>query len=467
MSYMLLYFNLYLYFCIVHYKTLCLSLIMLPVSIYINQLGALRDSKIDIYPVMIFSGESGLGKSHLALLAHYIFALLLSPLRLHEFFKKSFPYNELHPKMQGKGDIVQFSKSSLQEWMAEDAKSYLREMLRYPLLPIDVQFFLGDKIPDEFIISYEEGMSGMEGSETVDVTLSCGGLSMLASRQDLFIMQYDKESVEQESPFSFLIRHCLKKYLLDDFKRLTEDVILPPARAVALTEFVGVDKGLYKSYVDWLRPASRLRDKTPEHDSLRSFMREVIEGEVHMEDSVNYVYKKNNGVEMPITGAASSVRELAPLQFLVENDPSRAAVLLEEPETNLQAKKQRTMAELVSLLASSGTQLQITTHSDYFIRRLNELVNLGNYKGILDKKELDKLSELLHTPLELAFPSPSENLAHYMLVRNNAGFSEAVLDTNVKNGLSFETFRNTLLEGLNNADILDEYQIRNNEQESL
>ena len=43
--------------------------------------------------------------------------------------------------MQGKGDIVQFSKSSLQEWMAEDAKSYLREMLRYPLLPIDVQFF--------------------------------------------------------------------------------------------------------------------------------------------------------------------------------------------------------------------------------------------------------------------------------------------------------------------------------------
>ena len=46
------------------------------ISIHIDSLGPIRNADIDIRPLMIFTGESGLGKSYLACLANYTYALL-------------------------------------------------------------------------------------------------------------------------------------------------------------------------------------------------------------------------------------------------------------------------------------------------------------------------------------------------------------------------------------------------------
>ena len=56
------------------------------IKVRIHQLGRIRDSEILVSPLMVFSGESGLGKSYLALLCHYFFELLISTSRLHHFF---------------------------------------------------------------------------------------------------------------------------------------------------------------------------------------------------------------------------------------------------------------------------------------------------------------------------------------------------------------------------------------------
>lgn len=46
------------------------------ITIHINRLGAIRDSVVKLKPIMIFSGESGLGKSYMAMLCHYVFIVL-------------------------------------------------------------------------------------------------------------------------------------------------------------------------------------------------------------------------------------------------------------------------------------------------------------------------------------------------------------------------------------------------------
>ncbi|WP_459964749.1 hypothetical protein, partial [Prevotella falsenii] len=52
-----------------------------------NQLGAIKDSYIKIKPLMVLSGESGLGKSYAAFLVHYIYYLLSETNdRLKDFF---------------------------------------------------------------------------------------------------------------------------------------------------------------------------------------------------------------------------------------------------------------------------------------------------------------------------------------------------------------------------------------------
>ena len=51
---------------------------MKSVKINIKKLGAIRDSELYIKPLMIFSGESGLGKSYAAFLVHYFYVILLT-----------------------------------------------------------------------------------------------------------------------------------------------------------------------------------------------------------------------------------------------------------------------------------------------------------------------------------------------------------------------------------------------------
>lgn len=61
------------------------------IKVRIHQLGRIRDSEILVSPLMVFSGEVGLGKSYLALLCHYFFELLISTNRLQS--STNFPYS--------------------------------------------------------------------------------------------------------------------------------------------------------------------------------------------------------------------------------------------------------------------------------------------------------------------------------------------------------------------------------------
>ena len=63
---------------------------MRPIKIHINRLGLIRDADIELSPLMVFSGESGLGKSYVAILCHYFFHVLLNEKRLSSFIKNQY-----------------------------------------------------------------------------------------------------------------------------------------------------------------------------------------------------------------------------------------------------------------------------------------------------------------------------------------------------------------------------------------
>ena len=71
----------------------------------IKKLGAIRDSRLELKPFMIFSGESGLGKSYVAFLVHYLYKLLVSD-RLNLFFNEyQIDYQTLFEKKKS-GDVL-------------------------------------------------------------------------------------------------------------------------------------------------------------------------------------------------------------------------------------------------------------------------------------------------------------------------------------------------------------------------
>lgn len=80
----------------------------------------------------------------------------------------------------------------------------------------------------------------------------------------------------------------------------------------------------------------------------------------------------------PFHKTSSMVSELAPLvlflKYLVRQGD---LVILEEPESHLHPASQRQMARGIVRLVNSGVKVIITTHSDYFIGQINNLLKLS------------------------------------------------------------------------------------------
>ena len=74
------------------------------ITITIHRLGAIKDSVIEMKPIMVFSGESGLGKSYVAMLCNYIFTVLLDKERFNRFFiQKCIVFNDMRSNLHNQG----------------------------------------------------------------------------------------------------------------------------------------------------------------------------------------------------------------------------------------------------------------------------------------------------------------------------------------------------------------------------
>jgi len=75
---------------------------------------------------------------------------------------------------------------------------------------------------------------------------------------------------------------------------------------------------------------------------------------------------------------SSMISELAPvillLKYLLDN---RSIIIVEEPESHLHPANQRLLAKLLARLVNAGVIVILTTHSDYFLQQMSNLVALG------------------------------------------------------------------------------------------
>ncbi len=80
--------------------------------------------------------------------------------------------------------------------------------------------------------------------------------------------------------------------------------------------------------------------------------------------------------------SSSSVKSLASLSFWLRHLAKKGDFLIiDEPELNLHPRNQRLVARLLARLARSGIKVMISTHSDYVIRELNNLIMLSADEG--------------------------------------------------------------------------------------
>ncbi len=100
-------------------------------------------------------------------------------------------------------------------------------------------------------------------------------------------------------------------------------------------------------------------------------------------DNIRFVSQKRSKgqklqFDIPIHIASSSARGLSDLYFFLKHEARQNQLLIiDEPESHLDTENQIRMARLLARAVRSGLKVMVTTHSDYFVKEINNLVMLG------------------------------------------------------------------------------------------
>lgn len=137
-----------------------------------------------------------------------------------------------------------------------------------------------------------------------------------------------------------------------------------------------------RSIPDRRKVRSALRGKTLSDD-----VKDMMDGYYSSaEDEIRFISKargKGRRFNVPLHLASSSVRGLSDLYFFLRHDAKPADLLIiDEPESHLDTRNQIELARLLARCVRAGLRVLITTHSDYLIKEINNLVMLAqNFKS--------------------------------------------------------------------------------------
>lgn len=407
---------------------------MKKIEFKINQLGAIRNSSIKIKPLMVLSGESGLGKSYAAFLVHYIYYLLSNTNnRLKDFFVfyKKYDFESIFANATSGDTILTISKKDVFDWINKDAITYIGYLIGNKDFHGDIEISFPCDYKD-FEFTYIQELGGLEGEEEIIYKLSLRNFSY---------MMLSKEFGKTESPFIALLKAELKELLFGNFRDMSSTYLLPPSRGALMdiNERPVFLSGMYNEFFDFKRVLNEAnpRPEEPNNDIIEC---SSIVNEGKLKGEEGRIIYSTHGADMPLTAAASSIKELAPLTlFLNKYSTKGVSFLFEEPEAHLHPNRQIKVADMISCIVNEGGHMQITTHSDFLIKRLNNLINLFLLK---DKMEEYSFKELLSKwNIKETYLLDPANVGAYLLKRNEDGTSQIVeQDIIADSEIPFESF---------------------------
>lgn len=146
------------------------------------------------------------------------------------------------------------------------------------------------------------------------------------------------------------------------------------------------------------------KQQSPTHDFSLSLEEKLLHGKVQISKDGEIQFKPKNspGIILPIKMTASIIKTLSSLDVYLKHMSSEDdLIIIDEPEINLHPDNQILVARMLVRLMNSGYRILLSTHSDYIIREVNNMVmakalqqkdpreNIRKNYGYLDKELLN------------------------------------------------------------------------------
>lgn len=350
------------------------------ILIHINKYGPIENETIKMAPMLLMTGNSNLGKSYVNYLC-YFFMRALSWDMFYGLVNKKIGGGEIE-----KSDyFFKITENDMRKWLIVNVQPFLASFLGNENLICDVSFDLGlDQLykDGEILINYHREYQE-QLKDDLPKNLICS-VNIAGENSSWTILGNDKRNELQQLAQGISI-HCQKKMFNNVFLK---GVILPPARgsyvgeSFSAKEMIASQAGMYRAFLNDYDLALHgvEHSLTQEEQFFRARVKDLVGGDLETKDNKQYLVM-SNGINLPITAAASSIKELSPFLFFLKNwSRYQFSFCIEEPEAHLHPSMQVKVADLLAACINKGMFLQMTTHSDYFVHRINQLILLGDLK---------------------------------------------------------------------------------------
>ena len=238
---------------------------------------------------------------------------------------------------------LDYNESSLVFTLRKTSKKPDISDLHHNLVYEYLVFLLGNYLPEPFILS----------AERFGISLFYRELDFTKNQLvDLLQRLGDDRNRERISPFIFI-------------DRATSRYALP-----------------IKDNIDYTRSIPDLQGRAGLYDyRLFDDIKDMMDGYYgNSGDDIRFISKtrRNRRFNIPLHLASSSARGLADLYFFLRYiaQPNRL-LIIDEPESHLDTANQILLARLLARFVKAGLKVLVTTHSDYLIKEVNNLVMLS------------------------------------------------------------------------------------------
>lgn len=420
-------------------------------KVKVANFGAIAHAEVDLNRnLIIFTGENNTGKTYLAYLIYNI---------LNPFFSKG-DKNNLESKFVYKKDKAS-DKFDLLRLFEEFIAFEVKEKLDSRFVA-EKEFFknfdLQIEIPDDSFFYEKIYASKLEVTE-YDNDTNTNKLLFEKKKGDLNIFVENPEEID----FSQINLMNLK--LLINPHILNKSFLIPAERQginlfhkeLSLIKNKAFDELLVNGTNDDLlrflrtrfnrysKPIKDALDTTQNLDVIQkqksefAYLGEALEktflkGEIFITDEGDIKYKPKNVFKaLDIHMTSSTVKSLATLSIYLSHIAQKGDfIIIDEPELNLHADNQRKIAQFIARLINEGFRVLISTHSEYILREINNLIALKTGFGKNEEKGKKLMQEYGYQENQLLSP---EQVGVY-LFKQGSPVKEVAMD---EQGFSVET----------------------------
>lgn len=376
-------------------------------KIKVSNLGVIGEGTIDLSKkISLFCGQNGTGKTYLA---YVIYGLLRTKLRFdddNEIVDKLIENSRvtINIDFQSIFDFKQSmfarTKNSLSDFfgIGEDDSKKLFPKFKIENTETEKEF-KSRIISTEFttnikIFNIEFSLTKLKGETQITISLNENISTPL--RLGLF-RSYIKSSIESILafyPIKDVVMFPVERNSINTFSKQLS--IRKQDRFDTMLLFKDKEKDIRKieSLLDFKRYPLSISDELRVADDLAEIKKrksefytfaeelekELLFGEVNISSDGEILFTPNNSpsTKLPIQMTASIIKTLSSLVvYLKHRAEDNDLIIIDEPEINLHPANQIILTRIFARLANKGFRLLISTHSDYIVRELNNLLILS------------------------------------------------------------------------------------------